>query len=172
MHPSAPRGRSETRWALLGALGGLCGEIFLCAQQPPYLGIQEKLPLAVAPQPLPFSHKRHAAAGMKCTDCHTKALTGERATIPNLDRCLLCHPAFQKDSGPLRWVRVYKLPDFVFFGHAAHTKAGLECQTCHGPVATRDVLQKEVSTSMRTCVDCHRARSAPLDCSRCHELGQ
>ena len=50
--------------------------------------------------------------------------------------------------------------------------AAIECATCHGPVATRDVLQKEVSTSMRTCVECHRGRKASTDCSRCHELGQ
>jgi formate-dependent nitrite reductase cytochrome c552 subunit len=140
--------------------------------QAAYQGIQEKLPLPVAPQPLAFSHKVHSTVGIKCTDCHTKALTAERATIPNLDRCVLCHPAMKKESSPIRWVRVYKLPDFVFFSHASHGKAGLDCQACHGPVATRDVLQKEASTSMRACINCHRTRQAPLDCSRCHELGQ
>lgn len=140
--------------------------------QAAYQGIEEKLPRSVAPQPIPFSHKQHAAAGAKCIDCHTKALTAERATIPNLDRCLLCHPAMKKETDSIRWVRVYQVPDFVFFNHAAHAKAGLDCQACHGPVAARDVLQKEVSTSMRQCVNCHRTRQAPLDCSRCHELGQ
>ena len=67
---------------------------------------------------------------------------------------------------------VYKVPDFVFFSHAVHGQAGIECQSCHGPVATRSVLRKEVSTSMRTCIECHRVRKAPTDCSRCHELGQ
>ena len=146
----------------------LCGVSF---SQTPYLGIQERLPLAVAPQPVAFSHKQHAAAGAKCTDCHTKALVAERAGIPQADQCRLCHPAM-KLPAKIGWVHVYKLPDFVFFGHASHAKAGVECQACHGLVATRDVLSKEVSTSMRTCVNCHRARRASLDCSRCHELGQ
>jgi hypothetical protein len=137
-----------------------------------YQGIEEKLPLAVAPQPIAFSHKLHAEKKLQCTDCHTKALSGERATFPQADRCHLCHANISKDTR-ISWVRVYKLPDFVFFSHAVHAaKAGIECQACHGPVASRDVLQKEVSTSMRGCVDCHRRRKASLDCSRCHELGQ
>lgn len=137
-----------------------------------YQGIEERLPLPVPPQPIAFSHKLHAEKKLQCTDCHLKAAAGERATIPQADRCNLCHNNIAKDHR-ISWVRVYRLPDFVFFSHAVHTaKAGIDCQTCHGPVATREVLQKEVSTSMRFCVDCHRARNAPLDCSRCHELGQ
>ena len=164
---------------------GVLGVEFLTAQQTVYLGIQEKLPLAVAAQPVPFSHRRHTASGMKCTDCHAKAQREERAGIPAAGQCMLCHVAIRKDAAAVKrvaqfaaekkaipWVRVYRLPDFVFFSHATHTKAAVECRTCHGPVAERDVLQKEVSTSMRTCVDCHRARKATLDCSRCHELGQ
>jgi formate-dependent nitrite reductase cytochrome c552 subunit len=156
---------------LLCVLCVLCGEIRSSGQQQPYVGIEEKLPLAVAPQPVPFSHKRHADAGAQCLDCHAKALTGDRATIPQADQCKLCHPAMKLDP-KIAWVRVYKLPDFVVFSHAAHGKAGIDCATCHGPVARRAVLQKEVSTSMRTCVDCHRLRKASIDCSRCHELGQ
>jgi hypothetical protein len=32
---------------------------------------------------------------------------------------------------------VFITPDFVYFNHAQHvTVAGIECQTCHGPVET------------------------------------
>jgi hypothetical protein len=155
------------------------------AQESGYRGIEEKLPAAVEAQPVPFSHRQHAATGTKCTDCHTKVRHEERAGLPTANQCMLCHVTIRKESPavqrvaefaankePIPWVRVYRLPDFVFFSHAAHVKANVECQTCHGPVAERDVLQKEVSTSMRTCVDCHRSRNASIDCSRCHELGQ
>jgi hypothetical protein len=157
----------------------------LAAQQSGYLGIQEKLPVAVAPQAVPFSHRQHTAAGMMCVDCHATVQHEERAGLPAAARCMHCHidvrkdaPAIQRlarfaaEKKPIPWVRVYRLPDFVFFGHAKHVKAGVECQVCHGSVAGRDVLQKEVSTSMRMCVDCHRSRKASIDCSRCHELGQ
>lgn len=154
-------------------------------QQAGYQGVRETLPLAVAPQPIPFSHRRHATARIQCADCHTKARGEERAGIPQAAQCMACHAEVRKDAPVIRqlarlaaekeqipWVRVYRLPDFVFFSHAVHGTAAVECRSCHGPVEERETLQKEVSTGMRACVDCHRARNAPVDCSRCHELGQ
>jgi hypothetical protein len=61
--------------------------------------------------------------------------------------------------------------DIVFFGHREHLAAGEECTTCHGSVETRDVLQKEVSTNMTACLECHRERGAPVHCALCHVLG-
>jgi formate-dependent nitrite reductase cytochrome c552 subunit len=169
----------------LPSIAGLLCVGFLMGQQTGYQGIRETLPLAVAPQPVPFSHKRHAAARIKCADCHSNAQREERAGIPQASQCMVCHATIQKDAPavreiaryaarrePIPWVRIYRLPDFVFFSHAVHSKAAVECQTCHGPVVEREVLQKEVSTGMRGCVECHRTRKAPVDCSRCHELGQ
>lgn len=162
----------------------ITGAAALLAQQG-YIGKEEKLPVAVAAQPVPFSHRLHAAQGMQCRDCHGKAQIQERAGIPQAAQCMVCHVSIRKDSPhvqrlaelaakkePIPWVRVYRVPDFVFFNHSVHVRANVPCQTCHGAISERDVLQKEVSTSMRTCVECHRSRKAPLDCSRCHELGQ
>ena len=36
----------------------------------------------------------------------------------------------------------------------------------------RDVLAKEVSTSMTACISCHRQKNARVDCTACHLLGQ
>lgn len=133
-----------------------------------YQGSREKLPVEVARQPVPFSHKVHtAAAGGKCTDCHAGALTQARAGFPAPARCAACH---RDMSRRFDWVRVYKVPDFVYFSHQRHAKVG--CAECHGPVATRDVLAKEVSTGMANCLACHRARGASTSCNTCHDLGQ
>jgi hypothetical protein len=137
--------------------------------RPDYKGSVEKLPVAVAPQPLPFSHRVHAAAGLKCTGCHTAATTDIRAGLPQPAKCTPCH---QDRTQPVNWVRIYKLPDFVFFSHAKHATAGISCAECHGPVQTRDVLAKEKSTSMVACLDCHRAKNAATACNVCHDLGQ
>jgi hypothetical protein len=32
----------------------------------------------------------------------------------------------------IAWVPVYTVPDFVFFGHSTHNKAGLKCAECLG----------------------------------------
>jgi hypothetical protein len=34
------------------------------------------------------------------------------------------------------------------------------------------VVTKEVPTTMKSCVACHKARRAAVDCNTCHELGQ
>ncbi|MCW5977221.1 MAG: cytochrome c3 family protein [Bryobacteraceae bacterium] len=152
--------------------------------QPVYKSKEEELPQRVAPQPVPFSHKVHAEAGSACKDCHTTAATKERAGLPQADRCMLCHrtvkadsPAvqelakYQREGKRIAWVRVYRVPEFVFFSHANHGKAGEACETCHGPVATRDEVAKEVSTTMTSCMNCHAAREVSNDCHFCHSLG-
>ena len=146
---------------------------------------EEKLPRAVAPQPLPFSHEQHAAQGMSCLDCHENAIKKERAGIPDTEKCMICHETIATDrpgveklaqvhrrGGKVDWVRVYQVPDYVFFGHALHTSAGHDCATCHGPVSQREVLSQEVSTSMVACMNCHAEHDASVECHSCHELGQ
>jgi hypothetical protein len=134
-----------------------------------YKGAEEKLPVVVAPQPVPFSHRLHAGkARIDCTACHPTAMTEGRAGLPDGTSCLTCHRSGPSPAAP--WVRVYKLPDFVFFSHQRHVNVA--CADCHGPVAARDVLAKEVSTSMTACMACHVQRKASIDCGVCHELGQ
>ena len=150
-----------------------------------YVGKQEKLPVEVAPQPIPFNHKKHTAAGVSCLDCHSGAAKKERAGLPGAERCMLCHAAIAAEHADVKrlaaiheqgeklaWVRVYQVPDFVFFSHASHVKAGETCATCHGPVEQREVLAKEISTSMTQCMNCHAAKQMSTDCHLCHDLGQ
>ena len=150
-----------------------------------YQGIEEQLPRAVKPQPIPFSHRLHMTAGISCNDCHRDAEKRERAGLPDSEHCMLCHQTiktdapgvsrlaeFHREDKPLDWVRVYHVADFVFFSHKDHAEAGVGCTPCHGPVEKRDRLAKEVSTSMRMCMDCHKQTNASRSCHLCHELGQ
>jgi hypothetical protein len=169
---------------------GLCGAGLLVAtlalrQEAVPARPEEVLPKAVGPQPVAFSHRRHVEqTGLACELCHAGAALGDAATLPPVTLCLTCHRSIKPDSAEVAklaaaaekgeevpWVPVYRVPDYVFFGHAPHVKAGLDCSSCHGPVGTRDVLQKEVSTSMTACLGCHRQRNAPQTCVACHQLG-
>jgi len=67
---------------------------------------------------------------------------------------------------------IHKLADFVFFSHARHGEARIDCQACHGAVGGRDVVEAGVAHTMKACMDCHRTRKATLVCTACHELGQ
>ena len=153
---------------------------------PQYKGKKENLPRVVAPQPIPFSHKLHSRLGLTWRGAVTRgASKGARAGFPTPAVCLTCHNTVRKNDPGIQalkvlhdekkepeWVRVYQLPDFVFFSHANHVNAQLPCSSCHGPVERREVLAQEVSSNMEMCMNCHKASSVSTDCHLCHELGE
>lgn len=135
--------------------------------------------LTAAEQPIPYSHKKHIALGLECVGCHTMPGKGEAATFPAESVCMSCHTVVKKDSAaiqklaefvkdkkPVPWVRVYKLPDYVWFSHKVHGKAG--CAKCHGDVAAREVMVKEKPIDMNSCMNCHDEHEASNECNLCH----
>ncbi len=139
-------------------------------------------------QPIPFPHDIHAGKlKMDCLYCHYGAEKSPVANIPPVGTCMGCHtmavtdrPGVQKLTGywergeAIPWVEVYRLPDHVKFNHVRHVKAGITCQTCHGPVQTMKVVYQYPSLKMGWCVQCHRQRMndprnpASMDCLICH----
>jgi len=180
-----PRSFRRRRAILAAAITLLGAGGALPAQTGAYRPKEETLPSRVAVQPIAFSHRLHAGeAELDCVLCHPGARDADFALLPAASTCLTCHAVVKADSpevaklaaaaeagGRIPWVRVYQVPDFVFFSHREHVEKGEACATCHGPVETRDVLAKEVSTGMNACLDCHRARGAPVHCAACHVLG-
>ncbi len=64
---------------------------------------------------------------------------------------------FTGNSQPVKWVRIHNLPDFVYFNHSQHvTVAGVECQTCHGPIQEMEIVEQHAPLTMGWCVNCHR----------------
>ncbi len=143
----------------------------------------EKLPGEPPEQPIPFSHKLHSGIGIECLDCHPIRGEGFAAGYPQEATCLGCHmvvnketPAirrmteFAKKKKPIPWVRVYEVPQYVWFSHETHHRdAEIGCETCHGPVQEWDVLAKEISTSMQACMGCHAKSKASNACDFCHD---
>ncbi|WP_338357469.1 cytochrome c3 family protein [Yeosuana marina] len=67
------------------------------------------------------------------------------------------------ESTPVKWVRIHNLPDFVYFNHSQHvTVAGVECQTCHGPVQEMEIVQQFAPLTMGWCIDCHRTTNVKM----------
>jgi cytochrome c2 len=65
---------------------------------------------------------------------------------------------------PVKWVRIHNLPDFVYFNHSQHvTVAGIECQTCHGPVQEFEVMKQFSPLTMGWCVNCHRKTDVKME---------
>jgi mono/diheme cytochrome c family protein len=159
-------------------------------------------------QPIFFSHLIHAGSyRIDCQYCHTGARRSPAAGLPSVEKCMGCHKivgaqdnpeirkihAYWERREPIPWVRVFKLPEFTFFTHKPHVRAGVACQQCHGPIEQMRVvgaltgpslgndLQNLVGLrpaprplTMGWCVDCHRQQNAvagthaPLDCVACH----
>ena len=75
--------------------------------------------------------------------------------------------AEQKYTGetqPVKWVRIHNLPDFAYFNHSQHvTVAGIQCQTCHGPVEEMEVMYQFAPLTMGWCINCHRETNVKVE---------
>jgi hypothetical protein len=126
-------------------------------------------------QPVPFSHQHHVGGlGIDCRYCHATVEVSSEAGMPPTHTCMTCHsqlwtgapvlaPVRQSlaTGEPLRWQRVAKVPDYVFFRHSIHIQRGVPCVTCHGRVDEMPLLYRAKAFQMRWCLDCHR-NPAPL----------
>ncbi len=152
-------------------------------------------------QPIAFSHALHAGQyKIDCQYCHADARRSEYAGLPSVSRCMGCHKITAADrpeikklaeyfakQEPVPWVRVYKVPEYVYFPHKPHIRADVTCQTCHGPVETMAVIGaragqnlsndllnlispivKPTPLTMGWCVECHATKKASLECTSCH----
>ena len=61
------------------------------------------------------------------------------------------------ETQPIKWVRIHNLPDFAYYNHSQHVSvAGIECQTCHGPVEEMEIMYQYSPLTMGWCINCHR----------------
>ena len=156
-------------------------------------------------QPILYSHKLHAGRlEIDCEYCHFNARKSRHAGVPPTSTCMGCHqyvPAdgrseraqadlaklkdFHEKGEPIPWVKVHDLPDFVYFTHKRHVKAGVACQECHGEVQEDMTVAYRVSElNMGWCLNCHKEhpsidenygaqaelrRAEIKDCWTCHQ---
>ncbi len=136
-----------------------------------YYGSPEYTDVGYRPeQPVPYSHKLHAGdLGMDCRYCHSSVEQSAKANVPPTQTCMNCHMLVLTDSKkllpvreswtsgkPVKWVRVHKLADYVYFDHSAHLSAGIGCASCHGNVARMEKVMQVKPLGMGWCLSCHR----------------
>lgn len=150
-------------------------------------------PASAPVQPIDYRHSIHAGQlKIPCLYCHNNADKSPIANVPAVSTCMNCHrivagsnPTYQKEIAKvvdyynrgqaIPWVSVYRLPDHAWFSHKRHVKAGMQCQTCHGPVQQMDHVYKYSSLKMGWCVTCHKANlhnaqfASSIDCYTCHK---
>lgn len=123
----------------------------------------------VIEQPIPFSHAHHVGEiGIHCLMCHSTVERAPFAGLPSTETCMGCHSILFADSPmlepvfdsfrsgePIRWNRVYDLPDFAFFDHSIHVAKGIGCTTCHGEIHRMPLTRKAETLNMEWCLSCH-----------------
>jgi hypothetical protein len=102
-------------------------------------------------QPIAFPHDRHVQIdGINCEYCHSAARNSIHAGVPDTQVCMGCHryvlaktspeikllTKYYESNTPIPWNKVHDLPDFVYFSHMRHVRAGVQCTECHGQVQT------------------------------------
>ena len=153
---------------------GIVGVVFALVLL--YEGVQSVMAVGLTQgyqptQPIAFSHKLHAGEHqINCAYCHTSVYKSKSANIPSANICMNCHSQIKTESPeikkiyraierkqPIQWVRIHNLPDLAYFNHSQHTQvAGLQCQTCHGPIQNMEVVYQYSALTMGWCINCHR----------------
>jgi len=160
-----------------------------------YISKSERDSIGYTPeQPIKFSHKLHAGEmRIDCKYCHYGATKSRHALVPDVATCMNCHSIaridkseiikltkYYKNSQPLLWKRVHRLPDFVYFNHSSHVNKGIDCIRCHGDVAGMEAVGQVNLFTMGACLNCHRnairmlpklattIKNGPEHCSACH----
>lgn len=118
-----------------------------------------------------FNAERGKHAGVPptsvCLGCHATDKGGVNGDKPEIQKLLAMaandtgsytdpETGIVHQGDAIHWNRVHKLPDFVYFSHQWHVKAGVACQTCHGPVEEMEVVRQFAPLTMGWCMDCHR----------------
>jgi hypothetical protein len=139
-------------------------------------------------QPIAFPHPVHVKTlQLNCLYCHMSANKSPDPGLPAVGTCMGCHTIigpkrpdgsertdiaklqkFARDSVPIPWERIHKVPDYVQFPHMRHVSAGVSCQTCHGQVQDMPRVRQAESLNMGWCINSHLERKARYDCSVCH----
>jgi len=194
-------------------VAGCGGDEGNSADDPFPLGVKELLPPASGErvaygavsdeeltQPLEYSHKMHAGdLEINCEYCHFNARRSIHAGVPPTATCMNCHAQidttdrpelvklqdYWEKGEPIPWVKVHDLPDFVYFTHKRHVRAGIECKECHGePDKDFTVARRVKPLTMGWCLNCHATnetvdenygaqaelrRTELKDCWNCHK---
>jgi hypothetical protein len=138
---------------------------------------------AANPPAVAFSHKTHAADNqIGCGVCHPYARHSPNAGLAPASVCIGCHKFVSKDKPDIKtlaaefaagrsltWTRMHRVPDHVFFSHERHLARNVECQACHGDVASMALDRRVHELQMGFCMDCHREKQATVDCLACHK---
>jgi hypothetical protein len=155
--------------AVMGLVGAIFGVWYYFSPKNTDVGYMPE-------QPVAYSHKLHAGdLGMDCRYCHVQVERAAVASVPPTQVCMNCHTQVRRDSPllnpvreswgsgkPVPWVRIHKVPDYVYFDHSRHVTRGVGCVECHGRIDQMPIVRQVQPLSMGWCLECHRDPASHL----------
>jgi hypothetical protein len=130
---------------------------------------------------LAFSHELHyGQEGLDCIACHSTYDSEERAGMPSLAQCMLCHEDIDAEKPPERRIdtlfdgdrylarQLSALSEEVVFSHPDHALDESLCGTCHEGIEESQRLDERVAVTMDDCMTCHANLGVANECSTCH----
>jgi formylmethanofuran dehydrogenase subunit B len=105
-------------------------------------------------------------------NCHTQA----RKTKPEIIKLT----NYYNTASVIPWVRIHRVPEYVYFNHSVHVNKAIDCINCHGDVTRMERVSQMHSFTMGSCIDCHRhpdkympamagkIENGPENCWGCH----
>lgn len=162
-----PRSNALFRFAILFVILGVFSSVVLAETVSRSSWVTGKE--MVTPQPVPFSHQHHAGElGINCLLCHISVTKAGNAGMPSTSTCMHCHSRIWThapmlapvrksflDDLPLRWRRVFAIPEYVYFNHSIHIAKGIGCSSCHGSMDRMQMTRESHVFTMKFCLSCH-----------------
>jgi len=115
-----------------------------------------------------------------CMNCHTYINEGQSEEGTKEINKIYAAVGFDPNSKtyipgyeqkPIEWIRIHNLPDLAYFDHSQHVNvAGVECQTCHGPIEEMDEVYQYSKLTMGWCINCHRETEVDVENPYYHDL--
>ncbi len=128
-----------------------------------------------------FNHRIHThEQDLECTNCHAEAEKSEKAGMPRMEQCQLCHEGTDEQKPPekklsafygetYRWTPPPVLPEEVIFSHQLHIAGKkIACGECHRGIDENSSISDRVRVFKDDCMGCHARSGNPNDCAACH----
>lgn len=174
---------ASRKTVLRGSIAFL-GAFIITAAGTTAFSLSRWLPGPSVKQPVAFNHDKHTRElELGCTTCHRTVETEAFSGMPGVEVCAACHEEALGNSGeekklvallkagtPLSWQPLFRQPSHVFYSHRRHVvSAKIACDTCHGAMAASTTPPGRVhKLAMADCMECHRHKGGPTDCTGCH----
>ena len=137
--------------------------------------------LGLLERPVLFSHKTHGTdQALDCRSCHPTYEESEKAGMPKMQQCMLCHEGIDEQKPEQRrlsflygeeasWDRVPVLSDEIIFSHKIHVAdKGIACGDCHNGIEESTAVSDGSRVFKDDCMECHARSGKANDCSVCH----